>query len=104
MLVEGFWDVAIKTPLGTRRTQLELFTADGVLQGISRGEKEQLTLNDLSQDGNRLTWYQNITKPMRMVLSFDVTIDGDDMTGTASGGPMPAAKVSGSRAAAPQNA
>lgn len=103
MSVEGFWDVSIKTPLGTRRTVLELFTADGVLKGISRGEKEQLTLNELTQDGNRLSWSQNITKPMRMVLSFDVTIDGDAMTGTARGGPMPAAAVSGSRAATDQN-
>jgi hypothetical protein len=104
MSVEGFWNVAIRTPLGTRRTVLELFTADGVLQGISRGEKEQLTLEELTRDGNRLSWSQHITKPMRMVLSFDVVIEGDDMTGTASGGPMPSAKVSGSRAPAPQNA
>lgn len=104
MSVEGFWNVAIKTPLGTRRTVLELFTADGVLQGISRGEKEQLTLNELTQEGNQLSWSQNITKPMRMVLSFDVVIDGDEMTGTARGGPMPASTVSGSRAPAPQNA
>jgi hypothetical protein len=102
--VEGFWNVAIKTPLGTRRTVLELFTADGILQGISRGEKEQLTLNELTQDGNQLSWSQNITKPMRMVLSFDVVIDGDEMSGTARGGPMPASNVSGSRASAPQNA
>jgi hypothetical protein len=101
--VEGFWNVAVKTPLGTRRTVLEIWTADGGLQGLSRGEKEQLTLEGLHREGNRLTWSQNITKPMRMVLSFDVTVDGDEMNGTARGGPMPAATVSGSRAAAPQN-
>jgi hypothetical protein len=101
--IEGFWNVAINTPLGVRRTVIEFFVADGTLQGISRGEKEQLTLNDLTQDGTRVSWYQDIKKPMRMVLSFDVTIDKDEMTGTARGGPMPAAKVVGSRAPAPQN-
>lgn len=104
MSVEGFWKVAVSTPLGTRHTVLELFTKDGALQGISRGEKEQLTLNDLRLEGDRLSWYQSITRPMRMNLAFDVVIDGDDMTGTARGGPMPASKVSGRREPAAQPA
>ncbi|WP_223874624.1 hypothetical protein [Salinispora fenicalii] len=102
--VEGFWKVAVSTPLGTRHTVLELSTKDGVLQGISRGEKEELVLNDLRQSGDRLYWYQSITKPIRMKLVFDVTIDGDDMSGTAKGGPMPPAEVRGHREPAPQAA
>ncbi|MFY1636729.1 hypothetical protein ACN27F_26205 [Solwaraspora sp. WMMB335] len=97
MSVEGFWAVTVSTPLGTRRTVLELFTRDGALQGISRGEKEHLELQDLRLDGDQLSWYQSITKPIRMNLAFEVVIDGDEMTGTAKGGPMPAAKVSGRR-------
>ncbi|KXK59077.1 MULTISPECIES: hypothetical protein [Micromonospora] len=104
MSVEGIWKVAVATPFGTRRTELTLSSADGVLQGVSRGEKETLTLQDLRLEGNRLSWYQSITKPMRMDLSFDVTVDGDEMTGTAKGGPMPAAKVSGHRQSATQPA
>ncbi|SCG58945.1 hypothetical protein [Micromonospora halophytica] len=104
MSVEGFWKVAVATPFGTRRTELELFTKDGALQGISRGEKETLTLKDLRLEGDRLSWYQSITKPMRMDLVFDVVVDGDEMTGTARGGPMPAAKVSGHRETAAQPA
>ncbi|NLU79179.1 hypothetical protein HCA58_12485 [Micromonospora sp. HNM0581] len=104
MSVEGLWKVAVATPFGTRRTELELFTRDDVLQGISRGEKETLTLNDLRLEGQRLSWYQSITKPMRMDLVFEVVVDGDEMTGTARGGPMPAAKVSGRREPATQPA
>jgi hypothetical protein len=102
--VEGFWNLAVSTPLGTRKTVLELYTEDGVLKGISRGEKEQLVLQDLRQEGERLSWYQSITRPLRMDLVFDVTISGDDMTGTAKGGPMPAGKVSGRREPAAQPA
>ncbi|HEY0697862.1 MAG TPA: hypothetical protein VGD43_08630, partial [Micromonospora sp.] len=80
MSVEGFWKVEIATPLGTRRTTLELFIQDGVLQGISRGEKEELVLQDVQLAGNQLSWYQNIKKPMRMKLVFDVVVDGDEMT------------------------
>jgi hypothetical protein len=102
--VEGFWKLAVSTPLGTRNTVLELYTEDGVLKGISRGEKEQLVLQDLRQEGERLQWYQSITRPLRMDLVFDVTISGDDMAGTAKGGPMPAGKVSGRRELAAQPA
>lgn len=104
MSVEGSWKVAVSTPLGTRHTVLELFTKDGVLQGVSRGEKEELVLQNLQLEGTRLSWYQSITKPMRMNLAFDVVIDGDEMTGTAKGGPMPAGKVSGRREVATQPA
>ena len=104
MAVEGSWKVAVSTPLGTRHTVLELFTRDGVLQGISRGEKEELVMQDLQLAGDRLSWYQSITRPMRMNLVFDVVTDGDDMTGTAKGGPMPAGKVSGRRVVASQPA
>ena len=68
---------------------LELFTEDGELKGISHGEKEKLVLKDLQQQADRLQWYQSITKPLRMELVFDVVVNGDDMTGTAKGGPMP---------------
>lgn len=97
MTVEGFWKVAVATPLGTRHTVLELYTEDGALRGVSRGEKEQLVLQDLRQEGDRLSWYQSITRPLRMDLVFDVVVNGDDMAGTAKGGPMPAGKVSGRR-------
>jgi hypothetical protein len=103
-MVEGFWKVAVSTPLGTRNTVLELFTENGVLRGISHGEKEKLTLQDLEWDGSRLTWYQSITKPMRMNLIFSVVIEGDELNGTAKGGPMPASKVSGRRESAPHPA
>lgn len=104
MSVEGFWKLAVSTPLGTRHTVLELYTEDSVLRGISRGEKEQLVLQDLQQDGDQLSWYQSITRPLRMDLAFHVVVRGDEMTGTAKGGPMPAGKVSGRREPTPQPA
>jgi hypothetical protein len=99
--IDGFWNVAIKTPVGTRRTVIEFYTAAGVLKGVSRNGKDELTLNELTEADSRLTWWTNVTKPMRMVMSFDVEIDGDTMTGTAKGGPMSSAKVTGTRTQGP---
>ncbi len=102
MSVEGFWKLVVATPLGKRQTVLELYTEGGVLKGISHGEKEKLTLQDLEWADGTLSWHQSITKPMRMVLVFEVQVNGDEMTGTAKGGPMPPSKVSGKREAADQ--
>jgi hypothetical protein len=55
------------------------------------------------RDGNRLTWAQSITKPMRMYLTFDVLFDvlfdDDTLTGTSKAGLLPTCKVTGTRAA-----
>ena len=49
------------------------------------------------RDGNRLTWSQTVTKPMRLSLAFAVTVDGDRMIGSAKAGALPASTVSGER-------
>jgi hypothetical protein len=48
---------------------------------------------DVALDGDRLTWNQSITKPLRLSLAFAVTVDGDTMTGTSRAGRLPASKV-----------
>ncbi len=58
--------------------------------------KSTLLINPVL-DGNRLTWKQSITKPMRLNLTFDVIIDGDTLSGTSKAGMLPASKVTGTR-------
>ena len=96
---DGTWNLVIDTPIGKQRATLTLSTQDGVLRGVARDQRhgEEVTLTDLVLDGNRLTWAQSITKPMRLNLNFDVTIDGDQMTGRSKAGRLPAAKVTGHR-------
>lgn len=48
-----------------------------MLTGVARGAGEEVPLADISLDGDRLTWKQAVTKPMRLNLAFDVTVDGD---------------------------
>lgn len=103
MSIEGTWNISLATPIGTKTAVLELSTQDGTLHGLSTGETEQITLTSLELHGNRLTWIQSVTKPMRLNLAFDVTVEGDEMTGTAKGGIMPASKVTGHRKAATQH-
>jgi hypothetical protein len=99
---DGTWNLVIDTPIGKQRATLQLSTQDGVLRGVARDQRhgEEVALTNLVLDGDRLTWAQSITKPMRLNLSFDVTIDGDEMTGRAKAGRLPGATVTGHRAAA----
>lgn len=99
--VDGTWNLVIDTPIGKQRATLTLSTTDGLLRGVARDQRsgEEVALTQLVLDGNRLTWTQSITKPMRLNLNFDVTIQGDEMAGRSKAGRLPSSKVTGHRAA-----
>lgn len=98
MSVFGLWNLKIATPIGTQLVVLELNEANGKIEGFARGDKESVPLIEPELSGNHLTWRQSITKPMRLNLVFEVTIEGDSLSGTSKAGRLPASKVTGTRA------
>jgi hypothetical protein len=100
-LFAGSWDVTIDTPIGTISAVLDITENDGSIQGVGRTDKESVDFYDVVADGNRLTWLQNVTTPMKLTLKFDVTVDGDAMTGTSKAGILPASKLQGTRSSTP---
>ncbi len=100
MPVEGTWDLSLSTPIGRIKAVVELRREDGHLTGIAHGAGEGVPLHDVTLDGSRLTWKQSVTKPMRLNLDFDVTVDGETLSGTSKAGRLPASKVTGRRRAA----
>ncbi|MGW7002092.1 hypothetical protein ACWGCW_04455 [Streptomyces sp. NPDC054933] len=101
MSVEGTWDLSISTPIGKINAVVELRRQDGVLTGVAHGAGEGVPLSDIALDGDRLTWRQAITKPMRLNLAFAMTVDGDTLTGTSKAGRLPASNVTGQRRTVP---
>ncbi|MCV7316652.1 hypothetical protein ABQE69_14085 [Mycolicibacillus trivialis] len=97
MSVEGTWNLSIATPIGKIKAVVELRRQDGILTGVAHGAGEEVQLSDVAVDGDRLTWKQAITKPMRLNLVFDVTVDGDRLKGSSKAGRLPASKVTGER-------
>ncbi len=97
MSLTGTWNISISTPIGTQSVILELTESSGVVEGIAKGDAETTPLINPILDGNRLTWKQSITRPMRLNLTFDVTIDGDTLIGTSKAGMLPTSKVTGTR-------
>ena len=98
MSITGYWNVRISTPIGTQTVVLKLTEKDGVVEGSAIGNAETTSLITPILDGNRLTWKQSITKPMRLNLTFDVIFDGDTLHGTSKAGMLPTSKVTGTRA------
>ncbi|MEN2416597.1 hypothetical protein AABB02_00635 [Streptomyces rimosus] len=101
MSIEGTWDLSMSTPIGKIKAVVEFRREDGVLAGTAHGTGEEVPLSEVVLDGDRLTWKQSITKPMRLNLAFAVTVDGDTLTGTSKAGRLPASKVTGERRAVP---
>lgn len=99
MTINGEWDVKIKTPIGSLATQYVFTRGAGPngLVGTATYKDETVALQDLTSDGERVTWRQSVTKPMRLNLNFDVVVTGDTMTGHSRAGRLPRSEVTGRR-------
>jgi putative intracellular protease/amidase len=95
--VTGTWELIISTPIGKQHVLLDLREEDGVIEGTARGEAEETPLIAPVLDGNRLTWRQSITRPMRLNLKFEAVVSGDTLTGISKAGMLPASRVTGTR-------
>jgi hypothetical protein len=96
MDLTGDWDVTIKTPIGSLAIVYS-FTDDGGLAGSATGKGETVSLRDIFVAGQRVTWRQSVTKPMRLNLEFDVVVDGDRLSGHSKAGRLPRSAVTGVR-------
>ncbi|MEU8602434.1 hypothetical protein [Streptomyces parvulus] len=103
MSPEGIWDLTISTPIGRIAAVAEFRRVDGTLTGTARGAGEEVPLEGVALDGDRLTWRQSVTRPMRLNLAFDVRIDGDILGGTSRAGRLPFSKVTGERRVLPDS-
>jgi hypothetical protein len=97
-LFDGTWNVTIATPIGKQVVVLEIATRDGAVRGTARQGAETVAFLDPVIDGNRMRWTQKVTRPLRLTLAFDVTVEGVSMTGTAKAGILPTSKLTGVRA------
>jgi len=95
--VAGTWQLTIRTPIGRQDVTLDIEQRDGALIGHARGTAESVPLRNLTVEGQRLTWNQAITRPMRLNLRFDVTVTDDDLTGISRAGRLPTSQVTGHR-------
>jgi hypothetical protein len=103
MGVVGTWDLRMRTPIGSIRAEMTFREERGALAGTAVGAAETVELRDIrvepSGEGERVTWSQSITRPMRLHLDFDVVVHGDVLEGHSRAGRLPRSSVTGHRVA-----
>jgi hypothetical protein len=98
MAVDGKWNIAIDTPMGTRQAELELKADGSALSGTQSADGQSGPIQDGSVDGNKVSWKVDITNPMPLTLTFTGNVDGDKISGDADTGTFGSFPFSGSRA------
>jgi len=98
----GRWALTMTTPIGRIQADADFTATAHAIIGTAAGKGETVELTNIRSEpaeggGERVTWSQSITKPMRLNLDFDVVIEGDDMRGYSRAGRLPRSAVSGRR-------
>jgi hypothetical protein len=95
--LKGVWDVTVKTPIGSLAVVYTFTEHDGTLAGTAKARGDTVPLRDIVVAGQRVTWRQSVTKPMRLNLEFDVMVDGDRLADHSKAGRLPRSAVTGVR-------
>jgi hypothetical protein len=82
-MVQGKWNITIKTPMGDKSGVLELKTDGTALTGSLSDGDHYAAISDGKVVGNKLSWSAKITKPMRMNFKFTATVEEDRISGAA---------------------
>jgi hypothetical protein len=98
MSADGTWTLTLETPMGERRSTLTLVTAGGALTGTQEAEGDTTAIAEGSVNGNQVSWKVSVTNPMPLTLTFNGSVDGDAITGTADTGMFGSFPFEGKRA------
>jgi hypothetical protein len=82
-MVQGKWNITLKTPMGDKSGVLELNEEGTQLTGSLSDGEHFAAITDGKIAGNRLSWSAKITKPMKMNFKFTATVDADRISGDA---------------------
>ncbi len=98
MSADGTWNLTMQTPMGERRSTLTLSTAGGTLTGTQEAEGNTTDIAEGTANGNDVSWKVSITNPMPLTLTFNGTVDGNTLNGTADTGMFGSFPFEGTRA------
>ena len=82
-MIQGKWNITIKTPMGDRSGVLELKVDGKTLTGSLSDAEHHVLISDGSVVGNQLKWKAKISKPISMSFKFTATVDQDRISGDA---------------------
>jgi hypothetical protein len=99
----GTWNLRLKTPVGTLAVRYRFDETEDGVRGAAVSASETVPLENITttatdDGGERVSWRQKVTKPMRLNLDFEVAVSGNTMTGHSRAGRLPRTTVTGERA------
>jgi hypothetical protein len=83
-MVQGKWNITIKTPMGDKSGVLELNVNGKTLTGSLSDAEHHVAISDGRIEGNQLSWKAKITKPLRLTFKFTAIVEQDRISGDAS--------------------
>ncbi|WP_290579839.1 hypothetical protein [Ketobacter sp.] len=86
--VEGTWHVTIKAPTGNQETQLVIQQEGDTIVGVQKGQSMDSPIHDAALNGNQIQWINHVSKPFKLKVKFNGTVDGNRMTGKCKAGIM----------------
>jgi cytochrome P450 len=86
--LEGTWNLVVKGPTGPQPTVLVVEHKNGELGGSMTGQGTTTAINEVQVDGNRVSWVNHVTKPMKLKVTFSGEIQGNSMSGKCKAGFM----------------
>ena len=94
--IDGAWKMVLATPMGPQEMTGRFTTSNAVLNGVLESEQGSMAFEG-TVTGNLLKWDMKVTKPMPMTLKYELTIEGNSLSGKAKLGMFGTAKVTGQR-------
>lgn len=95
--VDGEWQITMSTPMGPQEMTAHFPSEGASVSGELVSEQGSQGFAG-TLDGNRIRFDLAVEKPMKLTLKYDITIEGDELTGKAKMGMFGSAKLKGTRA------
>jgi carbon-monoxide dehydrogenase large subunit len=94
--VDGAWKMTLHTPMGPQEMVGRFTTEGDTLKGVLESDQGSQSFEG-TVSGKQLKWEMKVTKPMPITLKYDLTIEGNTLSGKAKLGIFGTAKVTGQR-------
>lgn len=78
--LNGSYEIVAKTPVGDQKMTVTLETSGDAFTGKSDGTMGAAIISG-SVVGNTLKWTQDVKAPMPLLISVEVAVDGEAVTG-----------------------
>jgi uncharacterized protein YunC (DUF1805 family) len=86
--LEGKWNLVLKAPTGKQPSVLLIERAGETMAGTLSADSGTTTVSDVKVDGNKVSWVNQVTKPLNIKVTFTGEIAGNSMSGKAKIGFM----------------